>query len=568
MTQKNSKPRASRLLINSISAALTLVFAIGFLSLTVFAGTAQAVADKQRKAADFLLSRDDNRVLNDAGGLVSSVVTVGDFAALQQALMDPTAMPQDSAYTIQVAADIVAEAPLTIPQGKTVTLTSADAEAPVSIVRGFEEGALFTIPNDTSGATALYLENITLNGNDLLASGPLISNQAKLTVSSGARLVNNINTATPGGAILNKGSLLIRDAEVSGNAAVSGNAIQNNGELTLNNNVQIPCPGGISFLAAENAPIADMLADGSTVSIERSKALASSGHSVIAAALPTFTLTSHDLDAFFVCSDGFDYRLNAAKTAVEAVPITYTIDYHFNESSYSNPSANLSKMHVFSPLLQLIAPSATQRTNEHFVGWYTAEKDGTRIDTISPQRLPLLADENGTIKLYAHFSKERPQLSTIVYEGYDETSHEHSNPTTILKGETIEISDIYSLSTTATDGTFLGWFTKPEGGVKVDSVTSDTVGTITLYAQWATGGTATVPSTSASVSVSQSQHGTAAQAQTVREGEMHRMITAPGANHSFDRHDAAEDDTRTSFVKPTLPISAPGSRLNVPKLPQ
>lgn len=427
------------------------------------------------------------------GAIVGSVVDVSDFAGLKNALADPESIPEDSSYTIRVLNDVTVTETLTIPEGKTVTIVSG--ETPAALRRGFTDGPLLSVPASADGAMSLYLANITLSGEGLNATAPLLNNMGTTTIEKGARLVDNHNTATQGGAVYNKGTLLLSDVEINGNTASSGAAVYNAGSVTLSDFISIPEPGGLATAAEGTLPVADMLLGGSVVSIERTDAFTSSGDSKLATALDTFTLSENDLSAFKVSGGGFTYSLSSSKEAVLATPINYSIQYSYDEAVYSNPSANLGKFTVFSQVLTLMAPSATAGGNTaHFLGWYTQLEAGKRVDTLSSQNITGLADADNVVKLYARFAEQAPLQYNITYQGYDASKYQHGNPASFLDDEVLELEALYLSNAAVPDGTFEGWYTQPEGGQLVTQLDgamgeelADGKGGITLYARWAEG---------------------------------------------------------------------------------
>ena len=112
----------------------------------------------------------------------------------------------------------------------------------------------------------------------------------------------------------------------------------------------------------------------------------------------------------------------------------------------------------------------TTKKGYTFAGWYTAKSGGTKITSTSP----FSAAKNQT--LYAHWNaklftvKLKPQKGTVT-------------PTSIR----VTYNSTYKILPTPTRPgyTFLGWYTKASGGIKIKNSTKVTIlKTQTLYAHW------------------------------------------------------------------------------------
>ena len=163
-----------------------------------------------------------------AGTAQAASVSVSNFADLAKALTNSAAT-----INISVKSNITVTGTLTIPAGKTVTITSSDDQKKLTRDAGFE-GFLF----DNRGT--LTLTKIVLDGNKskVTASQSLINNDGKFDLGNKGVLQNNAvnNEVTPyGGAVTNSGTMkMSSNSKITGNTANLGGGIKNNTGAVLN----------------------------------------------------------------------------------------------------------------------------------------------------------------------------------------------------------------------------------------------------------------------------------------------------------------------------------------------
>lgn len=175
---------------------------------------------------------------------------IKEFSDLQTALQDA-----DKNIELTVVASFEMTDMVTIPNGKTVTITSAGE--PQTLLRAVENESIFF---EVSEDSALTISNLILDGNkaNVAMAHSLIYNFGTLTLLDGAVLYNN--NADFGGGIYNCGSCFISgDALISGNSVSgehtgSGGGVMNSNfktfEMTdgiISNNTASKCGGGLDF---------------------------------------------------------------------------------------------------------------------------------------------------------------------------------------------------------------------------------------------------------------------------------------------------------------------------------
>ena len=202
-------------------------------------------------------------------------VTIKD--AVDYAVKNP-----DKTATIEMLRNYVlaAEDVVIIPSGSTITLTSAGGNS-YTVSRSQATAGIRLLEN----RGALTLENITLNGDNVTSSMPLLQNSGTLTVGSGATITGangasalyvtggpvNINsgsvvtdnTAANGGALYVTNGTVNINAKVYGNTATNGGVLFQTGgtvnvcaEVTNNN---MATNGGVAYIQGGTF---NVLADG------------------------------------------------------------------------------------------------------------------------------------------------------------------------------------------------------------------------------------------------------------------------------------------------------------------
>ena len=173
-----------------------------------------------------------------------------------------------STSTIYAMSNVTAASTATMGSSKTITLTSctksgsgASATCPTSSAYTITRDSAFTgnLINETTGA--LTLNTITLDGNNVANTSPLINNAsgASLNVNSNATLKNN-KASSSGGAIVNGGTLTIAGGTIINNTSGgNGGGIYTTGNLTMSSgtitsNQATSSGGGIAVVKNSSAP--------------------------------------------------------------------------------------------------------------------------------------------------------------------------------------------------------------------------------------------------------------------------------------------------------------------------
>jgi len=130
---------------------------------------------------------------------------------------------ESSDIRIFLSASFLLDEGLVIPQGKTVSIASNGNGS--YILRRAQGNTLSFIY--VSEGSSLTLSDVTLDGNKLPSSGPLISNYGDVTLKSGSILENNVNYYNGGGAVYTGtgATLHIKGAKIMNNIAPIGGGI-------------------------------------------------------------------------------------------------------------------------------------------------------------------------------------------------------------------------------------------------------------------------------------------------------------------------------------------------------
>lgn len=143
--------------------------------------------------------------------------------------------------------------------------------------------------------------------------------------------------------------------------------------------------------------------------------------------------------------------------------VSYSIHYHdlFNTQNGNPLNYNITES------FDLTEP--TQRSGYNFLGWFDAENGGNEVSGIT-------SGSTGDIDLYARW---QTIVYTIAYENLEESTHQ--NPGTY----TIESSTITLTNASQRAGyVFVGWFSEAEGGETITTISTGSMGHLTLHARW------------------------------------------------------------------------------------
>jgi hypothetical protein len=194
-------------------------------------------------------------ILKDNVGVLSSAVVSRKkgnetvyYDSIQSAVNVSNGTPNNPDTIIVLATEITVEdaGKVTINSGKYVRLVpNTDSTATVKRASGFD-GSLFTV---ASGGSLTLARNgavgfLVIDGNksEIMASGSLIRVESggRLTINTGAKLLNNSNSGD-GGAVRvdDGGAFIMSDGEISGNTAMAnGGAVYvANGNFTMSGGV-------------------------------------------------------------------------------------------------------------------------------------------------------------------------------------------------------------------------------------------------------------------------------------------------------------------------------------------
>lgn len=191
--------------------------------------------------------------------------------------------------------------------------------------------------------------------------------------------------------------------------------------------------------------------------------------------LPVPTRAGYNFSAWYFNGDPIDadsvIKYNkTVKLEAKWIAASFSVEYNANEGVFTNGKDTMTKSYTY--LKKYGTLPVAYRAGYNFDGWYTKPEGGDKIlstDTV-------LITENTTY--YAHWTKLEGDVYTIVF---------HSNSTsdkiemkTYNNGD--ELGSVKPASSSSFC-TFLGWYTDPYFGTKVendDAVTSD----MELYAHW------------------------------------------------------------------------------------
>ncbi len=147
---------------------------------------------------------------------------------------------------------------------------------------------------------------------------------------------------------------------------------------------------------------------------------------------------------------------------------TYVITYELNGGT--NASDNPDTYTYEKGIASLADASKTGYT---FAGWYTDAEYSIQVESIS-------ATQTGDIKLYAKWTVNTYNISYKNSDGTDIEVNVVMNPSTYTYGVGLS-----SLGTVAKEGyTFAGWYSDPDGGTKVESISATQTEDVVLYARF------------------------------------------------------------------------------------
>ena len=236
--------------------------------------------------------------------------------------------------------------------------------------------------------------------------------------------------------------------------------------------------------------------------------------------LPTATKTGHVFNGWFTAASGGTQVTSSTTVTITApqtlyaqfTPATYTVTFDATTNG-GTLSGSSSKTVTYGSTYGTL-PTAT-KTNNEFLGWYTASSGGTKITSSSTVSITV----NQT--LYAQFTAK---TFTVTFNA---STNGGSTPT---GSKTVTYGSTYGTLPTATktNNEFLGWYTASSGGTRITSSTTVTItANQTLYAQF-TVNVVTITATSAG-------NGTVSGGGSYHLGDTVTLTATPNSGYVFDK---------------------------------
>ena len=178
--------------------------------------------------------------------------------------------------------------------------------------------------------------------------------------------------------------------------------------------------------------------------------------------LPATVRDGYTFDGWFTAADGGD-----KVTAIDKVTNDVMLYAHWTANTYqvtfdAQGGNEIAPMSVRADEVITDLPTP-ERTDYAFDGWYTKADGGKKVTELSTVK---------DVTLYAHWKLSHYTLT------FDSQGGTEVQPIT----ENIETPFTSMPITTKTNYVFTGWYTKPEGGIRVTSVTDGK--SMKLYAHW------------------------------------------------------------------------------------
>lgn len=178
--------------------------------------------------------------------------------------------------------------------------------------------------------------------------------------------------------------------------------------------------------------------------------------------LPATVRDGYTFDGWFTAADGGD-----KVTAIDKVTNDVMLYAHWTANTYqvtfdAQGGNEIAPMSVRADEVVTDLPTP-ERTDYAFDGWYTKADGGKKVTELSTVK---------DVTLYAHWKLSHYTLT------FDSQGGTEVQPIT----ENIETPFTSMPTTTKTNYVFTGWYTKPEGGIRVTSVTDGK--SMKLYAHW------------------------------------------------------------------------------------
>ena len=178
--------------------------------------------------------------------------------------------------------------------------------------------------------------------------------------------------------------------------------------------------------------------------------------------LPATVRDGYTFDGWFTAADGGD-----KVTAIDKVTNDVMLYAHWTANTYqvtfdAQGGNEIAPMSVRADEVVTDLPTP-ERTDYAFDGWYTKADGGKKVTELSTVK---------DVTLYAHWKLSHYTLT------FDSQGGTEVQPIT----ENIDTPFTSMPTTTKTNYVFTGWYTKPEGGIRVTSVTDGK--SMKLYAHW------------------------------------------------------------------------------------
>ena len=178
--------------------------------------------------------------------------------------------------------------------------------------------------------------------------------------------------------------------------------------------------------------------------------------------LPATVRDGYTFDGWFTAADGGD-----KVTAIDKVTNDVMLYAHWTANTYqvtfdAQGGNEIAPMSVRADEVVTDLPTP-ERTDYAFDGWYTKADGGNKVTELSTVK---------DVTLYAHWKLSHYTLT------FDSQGGTEVQPIT----ENIDTPFTSMPITTKTNYVFTGWYTKPEGGIRVTSVTDGK--SMKLYAHW------------------------------------------------------------------------------------
>lgn len=178
--------------------------------------------------------------------------------------------------------------------------------------------------------------------------------------------------------------------------------------------------------------------------------------------LPATVRDGYTFDGWFTAADGGD-----KVTAIDKVTNDVMLYAHWTANTYqvtfdAQGGNEIAPMSVRADEVVTDLPTP-ERTDYAFDGWYTKADGGKKVTELSTVK---------DVTLYAHWKLSHYTLT------FDSQGGTEVQPIT----ENIETPFTSMPTTTRTNYVFTGWYTEPEGGIRVTSVTDGK--SMKLYAHW------------------------------------------------------------------------------------